>query len=114
MVSTTLLVLLVTTHIKYSKQQYCALNHALTLHIPATCFLRMLFTFHKIPVTAATPMLGDCKASYDLITQDGASARTRFFERATLLIKRAVLMLILLPFHISTNFMVARPHDEGY
>ena len=35
----------------------------------ATCFLRMLFTFHKIPVTAATPMLGDCKASYDLITQ---------------------------------------------
>ena len=37
----------------------------------ATCFLRMLFTFHKIPVTAATPMLGDCKASYDLITQDG-------------------------------------------
>ena len=67
----------------------------------------MLFTFHKIPVTAATPMLGDCKASYDLITQDGASARTRFFERATLLIKRAVLMLILLPFHISTNFMVA-------
>ena len=73
----------------------------------ATCFLRMLFTFHKIPVTAATPMLGDCKASYDLITQDGASARTRYFERATLLIKRAVLMLILLPFHISTNFMVA-------
>ena len=52
-------------------------------------------------------MLGDNKATYDHIKQEGASSRTRYFERATLLIKRAVLMLILLPFHISTNFMVA-------
>ena len=39
--------------------------------------------------------------------QEGASVRMRYFERATLLIKRAVLMLILKPFLVSTHCMLA-------
>ena len=88
-----------------------------SLAAKATCFIRMLFAFHKIAVVTATAMLGDNKATYDHITQEGASSRTRYFERATLLIKRAVLMLILAPFLISTHFMLAdvmtKPADKG-
>ena len=73
----------------------------------ATCFVRGLLRFHKRPVSAATPSLGDNKAMYTLVTQEGATPRTRYFERATLLIKRAVLMLLLAPYLISTHFMIA-------
>jgi len=51
-------------------------------------------------------MLWDNKAMYDLIQQEGASILTRYYERATLLIKRAVLMLILRPFLIGTHYML--------
>ena len=44
---------------------------------------------------------------YKLVTQEGATPRTRYYERATLLIKRAVLMLLLIPYLVSTRFMVA-------
>ena len=73
----------------------------------ATCFVRALLRFHGRPVKAATPTLGDNKAMYILVTQEGASARTRYYERATMLIKRAVLMLLLVPHLISTHCMVA-------
>ena len=52
-------------------------------------------------------MLGDNKAMHTLVTNEGASSRTRYYERATLLIKRAVLMLLLLPLLVSTHFMLA-------
>ena len=73
----------------------------------ATCFIRGLLRFHKRPVAVATPALGDNKAMYTLVTQEGATPRTRYFERATLLIKRAVLMLLLKPFLIGTKDMIA-------
>ena len=73
----------------------------------ATCFVRGLLRFHKRPVAAATPTLGDNKAMYTLVTQEGATTRTRYYERATLLIKRAVLMLLLAPYLIATQFMIA-------
>ena len=73
----------------------------------ATCFVRGLLRFHKRPVTAATPTLGDNKAMYLLVTQDGATSRTRYYERATMLIKRAVLMLMLFPYLIKTDKMIA-------
>ena len=73
----------------------------------ATCFIRGLLRFHKRPVATATPALGDNKAMYTLVTQEGATPRTRYFERATLLIKRAVLMLLLKPFLIGTKDMIA-------
>ena len=45
----------------------------------ATCFFtRGLLSFHRRPVAAPTPMLGDNKAMYSLVTQEGASARTRY------------------------------------
>ena len=44
---------------------------------------------------------------HTLITQEGATPRTRYYERATMLIKRAVLMLLLLPKLISTHCMIA-------
>ena len=70
-------------------------------------YVRGLLRFHGRPVAAATPALGDNKAMYTLITQEGATTRTRYYERATLLIKRAVLMLLLAPYLIGTHFMIA-------
>ena len=52
-------------------------------------------------------MLGDNKAMYDMVQQEGASIRTRYYERATLLIKRAILLLLLTPYLVSTQFMLA-------
>ena len=49
----------------------------------ATCFVRGLLRFHKRPVAGATPTLGDNKAMYTLVTQEGATTRTRYYERAT-------------------------------
>ena len=65
--------------------------------------------FHKRPVqaTCSTPSLCDNQAMHSLVTQEGATARTRYYERATMLIKRAVLMLLLAPHLISTHCMIA-------
>ena len=46
-------------------------------------------------VIGPTPMLGDNKAYTEIVQQEGASARTRYYERAVLLVKRAVLLLIM-------------------
>jgi hypothetical protein len=72
-----------------------------------TCFIRGLLRFHQRPVAASTPMLGDNEAMHTLVTNEGATYRTRYYERATLLIKRAVLMLLLHPLLVATNYMVA-------
>ena len=71
------------------------------------CFARGLLRYHRRPVASATPMLGDNKDMHSLVTQEGASVRTRYYERATLLIKRATLMLLLSPMLVSTNDMIA-------
>ena len=55
------------------------------------------------PVTAIT----DNKALHDLVNKPGASARTRYFERATRFVKYAQKMLYIKLFLISTHFMVA-------
>ena len=73
----------------------------------ATCFARGLLRFHGRPVAAATPMIGDNQAMHTLVTNEGATSRTRYYERATLLIKRAVLMLLLNPLIVATHYMVA-------
>ena len=52
-------------------------------------------------------MIGDNKALFDNVQKEGASTRTRYYERATLLIKRAVLLLILKPYLVSTQYMLA-------
>ena len=66
-------------------------------------------------------MLGDNKAYFDGVQQDGATQRTRYYERALLLVKRAVLLLIMVPFLIGTDSMTAEVrvhapshyHDES-
>ena len=52
-------------------------------------------------------MLGDNDALWKTVHHEGHSARVRHYERATLLFKRAVLLLILSPFKISDSDMVA-------
>jgi len=58
-------------------------------------------------VKGPTVLLGDNKASYDIIVKTGLTARTRYFERATLLVKRLYMLLAITPYLISTNEMVA-------
>ena len=52
-------------------------------------------------------MLGDNKSLYNQLQQEGASARTRYYERAVLLLKRAVLLLIMTPHLVTTDNMLA-------
>ena len=42
-----------------------------------TYFIRGLLRFHQRPVAASTPMLGDNEAMHTLITNEGATHRTR-------------------------------------
>mmetsp|Transcript_44105 Transcript_44105/g.107166 ORF Transcript_44105/g.107166 Transcript_44105/m.107166 type:complete len:1025 (-) Transcript_44105:235-3309(-) len=58
-------------------------------------------------VRGPTVLLGDNKASYDIIVKSGLTARTRYFERATLLVKRLHMLLAVVPYLVSTNHMVA-------
>ena len=58
-------------------------------------------------VIGPTPMLGDNKAYTEIVQQEGASARTRYYERAVLLVKRAVLLLIMSVYLIGTDSMSA-------
>ena len=52
-------------------------------------------------------MLGDNDALFKTVKHDGHSARVRHYERATLLFKRAVLLLIVSAFKISDQDMAA-------
>lgn len=70
-------------------------------------FVRMLHREHKRPLMGPTPAYGDNKPSFQMIQREGMSVRTRYYERATLLIKRAVLLLLVQPFLISTDAMAA-------
>jgi hypothetical protein len=73
----------------------------------ATVFARNLLVNNKRAITGPTPMLGDNQALVTSVQQDGATARTRYYERCTEMFKRAVLLLILTPFLVSTNNMIA-------
>ena len=73
----------------------------------ATLFIRELLKSMRRPIFGATAMLGDNRGLYLSIQQEGATARTRYYERAILLLKRAVLLLILSPFLVKTDDMMA-------
>ena len=45
--------------------------------------------------------------TYSILDFVGASARTRYYERAVLLLKRAVLLLIMAPHLVTTDNMLA-------
>ena len=69
--------------------------------------VRMLLRAARRKVIGPTPMLGDNKAYTEIVQQEGASARTRYYERAVLLVKRAVLLLIMSVYLIGTDSMSA-------
>ena len=70
-------------------------------------FHRLFMEDAGCPVSGPTPLLVDNKALTDLVNKPGASARTRYFERATRFVKYAVQKLMILLFLIGTKFMVA-------
>mmetsp|Transcript_20002 Transcript_20002/g.49885 ORF Transcript_20002/g.49885 Transcript_20002/m.49885 type:complete len:224 (+) Transcript_20002:5021-5692(+) len=72
-----------------------------------TVAMRLISEDLRRCVTGPTILLGDNKASYDIIVKSGLTARTRYFERTTLLVKRLYMMLVVTPFLISTKDMVA-------
>ena len=65
--------------------------------VKAGAFVRELLTSNGRRIVSPTATLGDNQALCTLIQKEGASARTRYYERATPLIKRAVLLLIFRP-----------------
>jgi hypothetical protein len=83
----------------------------------STTFVRMVFEGVHRPVVGPTALLGDNKASFEMSTKEGASSRSRHFERATILVKYAVMRLIVVCRLISTRFMIAdiftKAVDEG-
>ena len=67
----------------------------------------MALTGIKRPVHGPHPVLGDSSAMHDLVTKEGSSSRSRHFERATVLIKYAVLKLMAVCYLVGTKFMSA-------
>ena len=59
------------------------------------------------PVLGATAALGDNSATFQLIQKEGSSQQTRHFERAIAAVKYAVMQLVLYPYLVATEFMVA-------
>ena len=60
-----------------------------------------------------TTMLGDNKASVELVNKEGASSKSRHFERATILVKYAVMRMIVVCKLIGTKFMAADIFTKG-
>ena len=60
-------------------------------------------------VHGPTVLLGDCKAMRDLIIKPGSTStkRTKYFERATLLLKRFYMLHVVVPVLIRTDDMTA-------
>ena len=75
--------------------------------VKAMLFGRMLLAANGRFTNKLTPLMGDNKAFYEAVSQEGASVRTRYFERALMLVKRVVLLLLAAPFLVTTDFMVA-------
>jgi len=72
-----------------------------------TCFARELAKNNKRKIVGPTAMMTDNKALYQTIDQDGSSRQTRHYERATLLVKRAVLIRVLKMYKVDTKDMLA-------
>ena len=73
----------------------------------AVLFLRELLKNNNRKLYGPTAALGDNEALYKTVHHEGHSARVRHYERATLLFKRAVLLLLIKPYKISDVDMVA-------
>lgn len=52
-------------------------------------------------------VLGDNSPMMDLVTKEGTSQRTRYFERSTLLVKFAIMKLIVMAKLVGKKMMIA-------
>ena len=73
----------------------------------AGMFIRNLAVNNNRRVVGPTALLGDNKALYTIVQQEGASTRTRYYERATLFMKRAIQLLVFSPYLVKTVDMIA-------
>ena len=73
----------------------------------AGIYVRQLLVNNGRKVVGPTTCIGDNKANQTSSQQIGSTARTRYYERAVLLFKRAVLLLILSPYRVDTSDMIA-------
>ena len=73
----------------------------------STSFFRMALQGVGRPVVGPTCILGDNKATSELVTKEGTSSKSRHFERATIFVKWAVMKLMIAYQLVSTKFMVA-------
>ena len=61
----------------------------------------------RYPPKGPSFLLGDNSAMVNIIKRDGPTQRTRYFERATMLVKYAVLRLFILVKLVPTKEMIA-------
>ena len=73
----------------------------------AVLFTRELLKYNTRKVYGPTAALGDNEALFKTVHHESHSARVRHYERATLLFKRAVLLLLIKQYKISDVDMVA-------
>ena len=58
-------------------------------------------------VAGTTPIIIDSQAMRDIIVKPGATKKTRHYEKVTMIVKRLFELLVVAPYLISTEFMVA-------
>ena len=71
-----------------------------------TVAVRMILGDMRAEVHGPTPLLGDCRATRDIITKPGSSQRTRYFERTTMFVKRLFMIGVISPLLIRTDDMI--------
>ena len=59
------------------------------------------------PVVGATYLLGDNKAMMDIVKKEGATQRTRYYERCTMFVKFAVLRMLIVTKLVPTKELIA-------
>ena len=76
--------------------------------LPAvSMYARMLCEDAGRPVMGPTASLGDNSACHELVQKEGQSSRTRHFERAVAAVKFAVLTIVIKPFLVASELMIA-------
>ena len=70
-------------------------------------YTRAVLTGIKRPVMGPSAVLGDNSPMMDLVTKEGTSQRTRYFERSTLLVKFAIMKLIVMAKLVGKKMMIA-------
>ena len=78
-----------------------------------TVAIRMVLKDLRVCVQGPTPILGDCKAVKDIITKPCSTHRTRYFEHATLLVKRLYMLRIVVSLLIRTDDITADIFTEA-